>query len=116
MPEIKNFVCHARWRRRHQECGNAVRCGGLCAEGKCRRRAFRCHRHCYGSLDSSSVNEITVIPIRKFLPLNFGKRKLPRTTIHTDQNLWENPNSGNIKTFHSGEMDVYLSRKLTLIG
>jgi len=79
------------------------------------QRAFGCHRR-PGSLDSSPVNEITVISVCKFLSLNLGNRKLPPPTIHTDQNRGENPNRGYIKTFHSGKMDVHLSPKLTLIG
>ena len=53
---------------------------------------------------------------RQALSVAIWNRKLRRTTIHTDDNLWENPTSGNIKTFHSWKMDVHLSRKLTLIG
>ena len=67
------------------------------------------------SLDGSSVYEATIVPVCKLFPFSFRNRELPRTTIHTDQDSWENPNSGNVETFHSRKVDIHLSRKVTLM-
>ena len=61
------------------------------------------------SLTSQLVSQSSIIPLIKKFPLAIRNRKLRRTAVHTDQDRWENPNSGNIKAFYSRKMDVDFS-------
>jgi len=67
------------------------------------------------SLSASSVFLIAPISMVKGVYFSSRNRKIGRTAIQADADLWVNQNCGDINTFHSRKVNVDVGGKLALI-